>query len=127
MLNYTSYEQYRERHGLLIAKLKMISGNGAGGEYDMASESPLKLCGYNVSHAEGLSAPTRKFLLAKIIHDGIMSKLDVIHYLEHFINMNGAKKENALALEKWCDDLDFVHKYNKSTQPRVFIERIKKY
>jgi len=127
MLNYTSYEQYRERHGLLIAKLKMISGNGAGGEYDMASESPLKLCGYNVSQAEGLSATTRQFLLAKIIHDGIMSKLDVIHYLEHFINMNGAKKENALALEKWCDDLDFVHKYNKSTQPRVFIERIKKY
>lgn len=127
MLNYTSYEQYRERHGLLIAKLKMISGNGAGGEFDMASESPLKLCGYNVSQAEGLSSTTRQFLLAKIIHDGIMTKLDVIHYLEHFINMNGAKKENILALEKWCDDLDFVHKYNKSTQPRVYIDKIKKY
>jgi hypothetical protein len=127
MLNYTSYEQYRERHGLLIAKLKMISSNGAGGEFDMASESPLKLCGYNVSQAEGLSATTRQYLLAKIIHDGIMTKLDVIHYLEHFINMNGAKKENVLALEKWCDDLDFVHKYNKSTQPKVYITTVKKY
>lgn len=127
MLNYTSYEQYRERHSLLIAKLKMISGNGAGGEFDMASESPLKLCGYNVSQAEGLSATTRQYLLAKIIHDGIMTKLDVIHYLEHFINMNGAKKENVLALEKWCEDLDFVHKYNKNTQPRAYIDKIKKY
>lgn len=127
MLNYTSYEQYRERHGLLIAKLKMISSNDAGGEFDMASESPLKLCGYNVSQAEGLSATTRQYLLAKIIHDGIMTKLDVIHYLEHFINMNGAKKENVLALEKWCDDLDFVHKYNKSTQPKVYITTVKKY
>lgn len=127
MLNYTSYEQYRAKHGLLIAKLKMISGNGAGGEFDMASESPLKLCGYNVSQAEGLSSTTRQYLLAKIIHDGIMAKLDVIHYLEHFINMNGAKKENILALEKWCDDLDFVHKYNKNTQPRVYIDKIKKY
>lgn len=127
MLNYTSYEQYRERHGLLIGKLKMISGNGTGGEFEMASESPLKLCGYNVSQADGLSAATRQFLLAKIIHDGIMSKLDVIHYLEHFINMNGAKKENVLALEKWCDDLDFVHKYNKNIQPKVYIGKITKY
>lgn len=127
MLNYTSYEQYRERHGLLIAKLKMISSNGTGGEFEMASESPLKLCGYNVSQTEGLSATTRQYLLAKIIHDGIMSKLDVVHYLEHFINMNGAKKENVLALEKWCDDLDFVHKYNKNTQPKVYIATVKKY
>lgn len=127
MLNYTSYEQYRQRHGLLIAKLKMISNNDNGGEFEMATESPLKLCGYNVSQSEGLSAETRQFLLAKIIHDGIMSKLDVIHYLEHFINMNGAKKENALALEKWCSDLDFVHKYNITTQPSIYIQRIQKY
>ena len=127
MLNYTSYEQYRERHGLLIGKLKMISGNGTGGEFAMASESPLKLCGYNVSEADGLSTATRQFLLAKIIHDGIMSKLDVVHYLEHFINMNGAKKGNVLALEKWCDDLDFVHKYNKDIQPKVYLAGIKKY
>lgn len=126
MLNYTSYEQYRERHSLLIGKLKMIS-SGIGGDFEMASESPLKLCGYNVSQAEGLSTATRQFLLAKIIHDGIMSKVDVVHYLEHFINMNGAKKENVLALEKWCDDLDFVHKYNKNTQPQVYIGKIKKY
>ena len=120
MLSYTSYEQYRERHGLLIGKLKMISLNSFGGEFDMASESPLKLCGYNVSQAQGLSASTRQFLLAKIIHDDIMKKTEVIHYLEHFINMNGAKKENALALEKWCEDLDFVHSYNKNIQPKVY-------
>lgn len=127
MLNYTSYEQYRERHGLLIGKLRMLSSNNAGGDFDMASESPLKLCGYNVSQVGGLSTATRQFLLAKIIHDGIMTKTDVVHYLEHFINLNGAKKENVLALEKWCDDLDFVHKYNKNTQPKVYIGNIKKY
>lgn len=91
----------------------------------MASESPLKLCGYNVSQMGGLSTATRQFLLAKIIHGGIMTKLDVVHYLEHFINMNGAKKK-VLALEKLCDDLDFVHKYNKNTQPKVYIDTIRK-
>jgi len=127
MLNYVSYEHYRERHGLLIGKLKMLSANSAGTDYELASESPLKLCGYNVSETDGLSPATRQFLLAKIIHDGIMSKVDVIHYLEHFINRNGAKKENVLALEKWCDDLDFVHKYNKSVQPKTYIQSIQKY
>lgn len=127
MLSFTSYEQYRERYGVLIGKMKMISSNGYDGEFDMASESPLKLCGYNVSQSAGLTTATRQYLLAKIIHDGIMSKIEVIHYLEHFINMNGAKPENALALEKWSEDLDFVHRYNKNIQPIVYIEQIQKY
>ena len=127
MLNFTSYEQYSERYGVLIGKMKMISSNGYDGEFDMASESPLKLCGYNVSQSAGLTTATRQYLLAKIIHDGIMSKIEVIHYLEHFMNMNGAKPENALALEKWSEDLDFVHRYNINTQPIVYIEQIQKY
>ncbi len=127
MLSYTSYEQYREQFGLLIGKLKMISSDNSGVEFDMAEESPLKLCGYNVSQTRGLTSGTRQYLLAKIIHDEIMPKLDVIHYLEHFIKMNGAKKENALALQKWKDDLEFVHKYNKNIQPKVYIDKIQPY
>lgn len=127
MINHTSFEHYRERYGILIGKLRMITSNGAGGEFDMALESPLKLCGYNVSQTDGLSSATRQFILAKIIHDGIMSKLEVIHYLEHFINMNGSKKENSLAVEKWHEDLDFVHNYDINIQPTVYITTIKKY
>lgn len=127
MLNFVSFESYRERYGVLIGKLRMVSSNGAGGEFDMAFESPLKLCGYNVSQTEGLSSATRHYILSKIIHDGIMTKLDVIHYLEHFINLNGSKKENSVAAEKWREDLEFVHKYDMSVQPRVFISSIKKY
>lgn len=93
----------------------------------MALESPLKLCGYNVSQTEGLTSATWHFILSKIIHDGIMSKLDVIHYLEHFINLNGSKKENYAAVEKWREDLEFVHKYDMSIQPRVYISSIKRY
>ena len=127
MMNYVSFESYRERYGVLIGKLRMISTNGTGGEFDMALESPLKLCGYNVSQTEGLSTTTRQFILSKIIHDGIMSKLDVIHYLEHFITLNGSKKENNAALEKWREDLGFVHQYNMNIQPREYISSIRRY
>lgn len=125
LLSYTSFELYREKYNILIGKLRMVTADQYG-EFCLAPESPLKLCGYNVSQESGLTVSERKYILAKIIHDGIMSKIEVVHYLEHFINMNGAKLENAIALEKWCEDLDFVHKYNITTQPIVYIKEIKK-
>lgn len=127
MLNHISFEHYRKINGILIGKLRMITSNCAGGEFDMAMESPLKLCGYSVSQAQGLASSTRQYILAKIIHDDIMTKPEVIHYLEHFIKLNGSKRENALAVEKWRDDLDFVYKYDISIQPKVYISAIKKY
>ena len=49
MMNYVSFESYRERYGVLIGKLRRISTNETGSEFEMVLESPLKLCGYNVS------------------------------------------------------------------------------
>jgi len=127
LLNFISFERYREKYSVLIGKLRMVSSTAVSGEFELAAESPLKLCGYNVSETEGLSTSTRQFILSKIIHEGIMKKTEVIHYLEHFINMNGAKKENVLAAQKWRDDLDFVHSYNIDIQPKTFITYVKKY
>ena len=127
MLNYTSFSHYREQYGILIGKLKMLSTGNNGNDIELAQESPLKLCGYNVSQAEGSPSATRQYILSKIIYDGIMKKIEVIHYLEHFITMNGSKPENALALQKWHEDLQFVHEYDIATQPQVFVSSIKRY
>ena len=127
LLNYVSFARYRERYTVLIGKLKMIATTGAYGELELAPESPLKLCGYNVSQTNGLSVTARQYILSKIIHDGIMTKNEVIRYLEHFINLNGAKKENSFAVQKWCEDLDFVHAYRMETQPQTYISRVTKY
>ncbi|MCD8160788.1 MAG: hypothetical protein LUE61_06350 [Clostridiales bacterium] len=93
----------------------------------MAEESPLKLCGYNVSQAEGLTESERHYILAKMIHNGIVSKTETIRYLEHFINMNGAKEGNELARSKWKNDLAFVHSYRIDTQPEVYIDSVERY
>lgn len=127
LLNYVSFVQYREKHSVLIGKLKMVVSTGTYGELSLAPESPLKLCGYNVAQTNGLSDATRQYILAKIIHDGIMKKTEVIRYLEHFINLNGSKKENVIAAQKWCEDLDFVHKYNIETQPKTYVDKIVRY
>lgn len=126
-LDYTVFEQYRNRYGVLVGNFRMVVNGEFDGEYDLAEESPLMLSGYNVSQRDGYTYQERHYILARIIHDGIMDKGDVIRYLSYFIRKNGAKRGNELALSKWEEDLAFVQEYDKSTQPRVIISDIKKY
>lgn len=127
MLEYTLFEQYRNRYGVLIGNFRMVVNGEFDGEYDLAEESPLMLSGYNVNQRDGYTSKERHYILARIIHDGIMDKGDVIRYLSYFIRKNGAKRGNELALSKWEEDLAFVQSYNINTQPRTIITDIKRY
>ena len=80
-----------------------------------------------MSQKDGYTSRERHYILARIIHDGIMDKGDVIRYLSYFIRKNGAKRGNELALSKWEEDLVFVQEYDKSTQPKTIISDIRKY
>ena len=56
-----------------------------------------------------------------------MKKTDVIQYLNWFIKMNGHKKENISAKEKWESDLEFVRSIDMNRQDRCFISKIVPY
>lgn len=127
ILEYTIFEQYRNRYGVLVGNFRMVVNGEFDGEYDLAEESPLMLSGYNVSQRDGYTSRERHYILARIIHDGIMDKGDVIRYLSYFIRKNGAKRGNELALSKWEEDLAFVQDYDISTQPRAIISDIRRY
>lgn len=127
ILEYTLFEQYRNRYGALIGNFRIAANGEFNGEYDLAEESPLMLSGYNVGQKDGYTSRERHYILARIIHDGIMDKGDVIRYLSYFIRKNGAKRGNEIALSKWEEDLAFVQGYKKSIQPRAIISDIKKY
>lgn len=127
ILDYAVFEQYRNRYGVLVGNFQMVVNGEFEGEYDLAEESPLMLSGYNVSQRDGYTSQERRYILARIIHDGIMEKGEVIRYLSYFIRKNGAKRGNEIALSKWEEDLAFVQEYDMSTQPRAIISEIKKY
>lgn len=127
ILEYTVFEQYRNRYGVLVGNFRMVVNGEFDGEYDLAEESPLMLSGYNVNQRDGYTTQERHYILARIIHDGIMEKGDVIRYLSYFIRKNGVKRGNELALSKWEEDLAFVQEYDKSTQPKAIISDIRKY
>lgn len=127
-MSYSVYERYREKHGMLLGRLKMDSASTVGFQDIVLSEfSPLKLCGYSVNQQDGYSRVERQYIISKVIEKGVLRKSEVIRYLEYFINRNGQKSSNATALGKWKEDLDFTLKFKMSEQSEYQITHIKKY
>lgn len=127
ILEYTIFEEYRKNFGNLIGNFRLVTNGDFNNDYTIAQESPLMLSGYTVNQQDGFSSNERHYILARLIHDKIMSKGEIIRYLSYFIRKNGAKSGNEIALSKWQEDLDFVQKYNINIQPRVIISDIRKY
>ena len=126
-ISYTTYELYRNRYGIMLGNL-VLEGGKYQGEFNdvvLAEASPLKLCGYTVNQSDGYTAEQRRYIIATIISRGIMSKGEVIRYLEYFININGRRTGNELALSKWKDDLAFTLQYDSKNQNEVYINRVR--
>lgn len=77
---------------------------------ERSDESKLVKFGYSVSQNSRLSNKARQELLQHLIESKEVSKRYVISYLEHLIAINGKKKSNHTALEKWKSDLAYVLK-----------------
>ena len=127
-MSYTVYEAYREKYGMLLGKLRMDSASTAEVSDVILSEySPLKLNGYSVNQQDGYSRKDRQYILSKVIEKGALLKSEVLRYLEYFINMNGRRSGNEIALSKWKEDLEFVLQYKMTEQDEYEIKHIKKY
>lgn len=127
-INYISYVAYRNKYGILIGNIVLEDeGRNIFSDVVLAEASPLKLCGYSVNQQDGYSKETRWYIISKIIDRGIMSKSEVIKYLEYFISINGKKRGNQLALSKWKEDLKFTLDYDAQNQERHLIDEIKRY
>lgn len=126
-INETSYNLYRKKYGFLPVCFVYDSRCGLPAGYSTRAEkSPLMLCGYSVSQKSGLSKNDREKLLAWIIDHHIhgLEKFDIITHLEFLIETNGNNPNNAMAKEKWKDDLRFVHNYAIDKQPNADINNI---
>lgn len=77
----------------------------------LAKESLLIQYGYNVSQTEGLTDLRRHKILAVIIDNKIMSKGEIISYLDFFINQRSGMSNMERAIAKWESDREFVEEY----------------
>lgn len=127
-INYVSYEEYRKRYGFLIGNIILDDeGKPLYGDIALAEASPLKLCGYSVNQQDDFSRETRRYIIRKIISLGVMSKSEVIRYLEYFITMNGKRRGNEIAVSKWKDDLAYTLSIDFENQSKFNITKIARY
>ena len=56
-----------------------------------------------------------------------MTKKEIIKLLRYFVEVNGAKKGNEQARQKWISDLDFALAYNTPRQNHYNISEIARY
>ena len=96
----------------------------------LAQESVLMQFGYTVSQAENLPMIQRRAILAAIVDYHVLTKNEVISYLDYFIryrknqkNPDGSLKFG-IAIDKWKDDREFISKYEIGDYTKVSMKRI---
>ncbi len=122
----STYKRVKEK-GTLLCKIsdekKYIQGKDKkqGG---FATESLLMQYGYSVSEVKGLSQEKRHRILKFIIDNKILSKGEIISYLEFFINQRRTMENMKYAIAKWEEDKKFVEQYCTYTKKEIKVSGI---
>lgn len=84
----------------------------------LAQESVLMQFGYSVSQTEGLSETRRQKILSVLVDNNILSKSEIISYLDFFISQRQNDKY-AIAVSKWTNDRNYIREYKIGEYSRV--------
>jgi len=82
--------------------------------------SPLRMWGYTVSKSEGYSDVQRQRILEDIIDYSVMSKDEVLSYLDFFMRLHYTNSD--WAVEKWKEDRDYIANYKLTSSKRVYVK-----
>ena len=77
-----------------------------------------------MSRAEGLSNKSRQKILGIIIDNKILSKSEIISYLDFFINQRLSLDNMKDAVAKWKEDRIFVENYKNDEYDQVRVNSI---
>lgn len=99
--------------------------------YDrLAQESVLRQFGYSVNQIEDLPIEQRRLILSAIVDYDVLTKNEIISYLEYFINnrKNQKNRDGSLryesAIKKWKEDRDWISGYRIGDFKKVAVGRI---
>lgn len=101
--------------------MKSVSSNGMM----LAQESILMQYGYTVSREYDLTEITRHKILANLIDNHIMTKNEIISYLDFFISQHTSSIYQ-MAVGKWEIDREFVRDYNIGRYTKYGVGGIKR-
>lgn len=90
----------------------------------LAPESVLMQYGYTVSQQEDLSESRRQKILAVLLDYKILTKTEIISYLDFFINQRKTQHKYEKAIVKWENDREFVSEYKKGAYTQYGVSGI---
>ena len=102
-------------YGIPMCRLsdeKQYNKTTVNNDMQLSPESILMQYGYTVSQTENYTDEVRHKVLASIIDNRIMTKNDIISYLNFFIRQRKTQDKYEMAISKWEKDRDFVNEYH---------------
>ena len=90
----------------------------------LSQESILMQYGYTVSQMEGLSDIRRQKILEILVDGRVLTRSDVIGYLDFFINQRKNQHQYEKAIDKWKNDRDFIEHYKTGSYMEYKISSI---
>lgn len=119
-INADSLNLYASRYGLPTVRLNIVSESAGTVYQNWKEESILHILGYNVNANCALPPTQRQQILSEAMDAGVISKVEVIDFLEALISRNRYRKNFSDAVRKWKDDLAYVLDYRINRQRKVY-------
>lgn len=103
-----------------------LKSNLDASQLKLAQRSILMEYGYSVSQQTGLSDTERRRILSTLVDLNILTRADIIGYLDFFINTKSSFEKYRTAVEKWRSDRDYISKYRKGSYQSYQVGSISK-
>ena len=126
---YILERNYQElkKYGYICCRVieeKQLTSNDLSDSYSkLKDKSLLKTYGYNVNQNDGLSDVERQKILTQIVSNNIMSKNEVVAFIEWLINRSKNIPSHKFAIEKWKRDVKFLNELVAPTKT-VYVKSI---
>lgn len=120
-INTEQYNEYARRYGHPILNL-CFDEEAASDKYDYSTwqqESVLHFMGYNVNAEADLSPEERREVLVTALDNEILTKAQVVSFLEGLIYRGKRRYNMRNAVLKWSSDLEYIRDYQLNTQRKV--------
>ena len=117
--------QYLKMRGTLVCRVSdeksYLSGKTYMNGMQLAQESVLMQYGYNVSKGSNLTTASRRRLLELLVDNRVMTRSEIISYLDFFIRQRKTRKQYEDAIDKWSSDRDYISNYRTGDYRQVRI------
>lgn len=120
--------QNLKKKGTLICRVSdekaYLRGNTYTNGMQLAQESILMQYGYTVSQQENLTAASRRKILALLVDNNVLTRSEIISYLDFFISQRKYQVKFKNAIEKWESDREYIAGYNTGNYTRIGVKGI---